>query len=450
MGRNAILGGFQGQRQWTDHAPNGDFMEAILNSSFDWNGIRAPHIFATENDSLNGATMLLSLPAHEPGPDLRGRPHLLEPRGGRAGHRPPARRPRGRRLHPPHQLRRSHPRRHGRDDGRRRQARDEAVLGDHRRTTSRPRSRPPPGTRPTAATSAAAATPASSSAGAGCPSRWRASTSSRARVPCSRSPRAGPWSCRRRSTTSSTSGPTRPGRPTGSCRGPTASGPFRDVYTVMANWAANHGAISYGHIGADLITPGLDPADPGPHAQRGRGGRLPALRLGEPGHGRPRGRGLPRLRQLRPAVRAQVASNPLLRLGPRSVTDGAGASVHPILEATATGPPLERRMTSSVGRTTSWAGPSGSARRSKQHGDAAPAHLEGGLRRDGQERERDHRPRQVVEARRPPRHRERARPSSSSACRTPMAMKLLAANSAVGRGDVRASRTASWRARSRS
>jgi len=60
MGRNAILGGFQGQRQWTDHAPNGDFMEAILNSSFDWNGIRAPYIFATENDSLNGATMLLS------------------------------------------------------------------------------------------------------------------------------------------------------------------------------------------------------------------------------------------------------------------------------------------------------------------------------------------------------------------------------------------------------
>jgi L-fucose/D-arabinose isomerase len=60
MGRNAILGGFQGQRQWTDHSPNGDFMEAVLNSSFDWNGVRAPHVFATENDSLNGATMLLS------------------------------------------------------------------------------------------------------------------------------------------------------------------------------------------------------------------------------------------------------------------------------------------------------------------------------------------------------------------------------------------------------
>jgi hypothetical protein len=58
MGHNAILGGFQGQRHWTDHSPNGDFMEAFLNSSFDWDGIRAPFVFATENDSLNGASML--------------------------------------------------------------------------------------------------------------------------------------------------------------------------------------------------------------------------------------------------------------------------------------------------------------------------------------------------------------------------------------------------------
>jgi L-fucose isomerase len=58
MGHNAILGGFQGQRQWTDHSPNGDFMEAFLNSSFDWDGVRAPFVFATENDSLNGAAML--------------------------------------------------------------------------------------------------------------------------------------------------------------------------------------------------------------------------------------------------------------------------------------------------------------------------------------------------------------------------------------------------------
>lgn len=59
MGRNAILAGFQGQRQWTDHLPNGDFLEAMLNSSFDWNGIREPYLVATENDSLNGACMLL-------------------------------------------------------------------------------------------------------------------------------------------------------------------------------------------------------------------------------------------------------------------------------------------------------------------------------------------------------------------------------------------------------
>jgi len=57
-GHNAIVGGFQGQRQWTDFKPDGDFSEAILNTSFDWNGIRAPYTFATENDTLNGATML--------------------------------------------------------------------------------------------------------------------------------------------------------------------------------------------------------------------------------------------------------------------------------------------------------------------------------------------------------------------------------------------------------
>jgi len=58
LGHNAIVAGFQGQRHWTDHLPNGDFMEAILNSSFDWNGIRAPYLVATENDSLNGVAML--------------------------------------------------------------------------------------------------------------------------------------------------------------------------------------------------------------------------------------------------------------------------------------------------------------------------------------------------------------------------------------------------------
>jgi L-fucose isomerase len=59
-GHNAIASGFQGQRQWTDFYPNGDFLETMLNSSFDWNGIREPFICATENDYLNGITMLLS------------------------------------------------------------------------------------------------------------------------------------------------------------------------------------------------------------------------------------------------------------------------------------------------------------------------------------------------------------------------------------------------------
>lgn len=58
-GHNALAAGFQGQRSWTDHFPNGDFMEAILCSSFDWNGIRQPYILATENDAMNGASMLL-------------------------------------------------------------------------------------------------------------------------------------------------------------------------------------------------------------------------------------------------------------------------------------------------------------------------------------------------------------------------------------------------------
>lgn len=58
LGHNAIASGFQGQRQWTDFLPNGDFSEAILNSSFDWNGIRQAFMVATENDSLNGISML--------------------------------------------------------------------------------------------------------------------------------------------------------------------------------------------------------------------------------------------------------------------------------------------------------------------------------------------------------------------------------------------------------
>jgi len=58
LGHNAIAGGFQGQRQWTDFYPNGDFPESLMNSTFDWNGIREAFVFATENDACNGIAML--------------------------------------------------------------------------------------------------------------------------------------------------------------------------------------------------------------------------------------------------------------------------------------------------------------------------------------------------------------------------------------------------------
>ncbi len=59
LGKNAVAAGFQGQRQWTDWLPNADFTEAIMASTFDWNGIKAPTPFATENDTLNGVSMML-------------------------------------------------------------------------------------------------------------------------------------------------------------------------------------------------------------------------------------------------------------------------------------------------------------------------------------------------------------------------------------------------------
>ncbi len=60
VGHNAIVGGFQGQRQWTDFYPNADFAESMLNSSFDWNGAREPYVLATENDTLNATSMIFA------------------------------------------------------------------------------------------------------------------------------------------------------------------------------------------------------------------------------------------------------------------------------------------------------------------------------------------------------------------------------------------------------
>ena len=130
LGHNAIASGFQGQRQWTDHSPNGDFMETMLNTSFDWNGIRQPFVCATENDYCNGISMLFG---HQLtgtaqifsdvrtywSPDAVRRVTGQESRGRRGGW-----------VHPPHQLRFDVPRRDGPAD-QEREARHEAVVGSH-------------------------------------------------------------------------------------------------------------------------------------------------------------------------------------------------------------------------------------------------------------------------------------------------------------------------------
>ncbi len=252
MGRNAIAGGFQGQRQWTDHNPNGDFMEAMLTTSFDWNGIRQPFMLATENDALNGVSMLL-------GHLLTGTAQIFadvrtywSPEAVKrvSGYELDGRSANGI-LH----LINSGP----------------ATLdgtGQQTDTDGNPVMKPWWEITPEDAQACLKAT------------TWHASITEY--FP------GGGWSTRYR---------TRGGMPMTMCRinlikglGPVlqiaegysvdlpddvhhildertnptwpttwfapnliGSGPFRDVYTVMSNWGANHGAISYGHIGADLI-----------------------------------------------------------------------------------------------------------------------------------------------------------------------------------------------------
>jgi L-fucose/D-arabinose isomerase len=252
MGRNAIAGGFQGQRQWTDHYPNGDFMEAILNTSFDWAGIREPYIVATENDALNGICMLMGQlltgtaqifadvrTYWSPEAVKRVSGHDLE---GKAA---------GGILH----LINSGP---------------AALDGTgQQEIDGKPAMKPYWEITPEEAQRCLEAT------------SWHAGITEYFR--------GGGWSTKYK---------TRGGMPVTMCRlnlikglGPalqiaegysvklpddvhvildertnptwpttwfapslTGEGPFRDVYTVMANWGANHGSISYGHIGADLIT----------------------------------------------------------------------------------------------------------------------------------------------------------------------------------------------------
>jgi len=252
LGHNAIAAGFQGQRQWTDHFPNGDFMEAILNTSFDWNGIRQPYMVATENDYLNGITMLF-------GHLLTGTAQIFadvrtywSPEAVKrvTGHQL-AGRAEGGILH----LINSGP---ATLDGTGQQTHNgQPVMKPYWEVTPK---------------EAAACLEATS---------WHTSMVEYFR--------GGGWSTRFR---------TRGGMPVTMARvnmvkglGPAlqiaegwtvdlpddvhtvldertnptwpttwfvprtgGSGPFRDVYSVMYHWGANHGAISYGHIGADLVT----------------------------------------------------------------------------------------------------------------------------------------------------------------------------------------------------
>ena len=252
LGHNAIAAGFQGQRQWTDHFPNGDFMEAILNTSFDWNGIREPYIVATENDALNGICMLF-------GQLLTGTAQIFadvrtywSPQAVKrvSGHDLVGLASEGI-LH----LINSGP---ASLDGTGQQEID-----------GQPAIKPYWEITPEEAKRCLEAT------------IWHAAMTEYFR--------GGGWSTKYK---------TRGGMPVTMSRlnlvkglGPvfqiaegysvdlpddvhtildertnetwpttwfvpnlTGSGPFRDVYTVMANWGANHGAISYGHIGVDLIT----------------------------------------------------------------------------------------------------------------------------------------------------------------------------------------------------
>ncbi len=252
LGRNAIAGGFQGQRAWTDFLPNGDFMEAILTTSFDWNGIREPYIVATENDAINALSMLfgnlLTGTAQifadvrtywSPQAVKRVTGHTLKGKAGNGF------------LH----LINSGP---------------AALDGTGQQTIKgKPAMKPYWQITSEEAGKCLDAT------------TWHAGMLEYFH--------GGGWSTRFR---------TRGGMPVTMCRlnlikglGPslqiaegytidlpdkvhtildertnptwpttwfvpntTGQGAFRDVYTVMANWGANHGSISYGHIGADLIT----------------------------------------------------------------------------------------------------------------------------------------------------------------------------------------------------
>jgi L-fucose isomerase len=252
QGHNAIAGGFQGQRHWTDYFPNGDFLEAILCSSFDWNGIRQPYVVATENDSLNGASMLL-------GHLLTGTAQLFSDVrtywSPAALERVTGSKPTGPSQHGFLHLINSGP----------------SALD----WTGQQSNGDTPTCKPWWQIGDSEAADCLDST-KWCPSileyfpggGWSTDFTTRGNMPCTMFrinlvDGLGPVMQIAEGTTISLSphthelldNRTNPSWPT-TWFVPrlTGSGAFRDVYSVMAHWGANHGAISSGHIGADLVS----------------------------------------------------------------------------------------------------------------------------------------------------------------------------------------------------
>jgi len=251
-GRNAIAAGFQGQRQWTDHFPNGDFLEAILCSSFDWNGIRQPYVVATENDAMNGASMLI-------GHLLTGTAQMFS--DVRTYWSPDAvKRVAGRVVTG-----------HGENGFLHLINSGPSALDwtGEQSINGGPACKPFWEITPNEARQCLDQTLwCTSDLGYFPAGGWSSDFTTRGGMPCTMFrinlvKGLGPVMQIAEGTTialppdvhdvlDQRTSPTWP--TTWFVPRTTGHGPFRDVYTVMAHWGANHGAISYGHIGADLVT----------------------------------------------------------------------------------------------------------------------------------------------------------------------------------------------------
>ncbi|MCF7927832.1 MAG: L-fucose isomerase [Spirochaetales bacterium] len=251
-GHNAIAGGFQGQRQWTDFLPNGDFMETMLNTSFDWNGIREPFVFATENDSLNGVSMLF-------GHLLTGTAQIFS--DVRTYWSPEAiKRVTGQTVTGTAENGLIHLINSGSTtlDGTGRQSKDgKPVMKPYWEIT-------PQDAQNCLESAVFPAANRDYFRGGGYSTNFLTLggmpvTMTRINLIDGLGPViqiAEGWTVTLEEDVheklDSRTDPTWP--TTWFAPRLTGSGPFRDVYSVMANWGANHGAISYGHIGADMIT----------------------------------------------------------------------------------------------------------------------------------------------------------------------------------------------------